>query len=245
VRLRWKIGIALAGGALANLAVAWACAAWSRSSPQDVVFKFDSQDQLGDVQLPPEWLQPPPPPPPFASQPDTGLDFLGEGTRLSVTCIERSGFGASAIECFVNRDPVSALVNRLYDDHEFKRVRVGWPLRALEGVATLDGASRSGWALTAMVALPHWLQPRSAPPQMDPLSAHITSVGGRTHLPLRVLPLAFACDTLVFAVVVFIMVTWPGMAVRRWRSLRMRCPSCAYDMRGLAADAHCPECGAE
>jgi hypothetical protein len=64
------------------------------------------------------------------------------------------------------------------------------------------------------------------------------------RVPVGIIPLGFAVDTLATAGVVLVVVESFAFARRRVRRGKGRCPSCGYDRGGLARDAACPECGA-
>jgi hypothetical protein len=89
---------------------------------------------------------------------------------------------------------------------------------------------------------------------MDWDSAHRNEYRGGKVLPsppgirMRFLawrPLArgLAVDTLFYAAALAGLVGGARLVVRARRRRRGVCPACAYDLRGLAADGVCPECG--
>ncbi len=68
-------------------------------------------------------------------------------------------------------------------------------------------------------------------------------VGRHTALPTNFLPLGFIANTLLYAAAWWIVLVTPR-GVNRWRRKRRgRCVACGYDLRGLAREAACPECG--
>ncbi len=91
-----------------------------------------------------------------------------------------------------------------------------WPHRAMSGLVISDSWTGFGvrWPGEMPVALPY--RPRAGP---------------------------FVANV-VFYAVVFAGVSWMVGSVRRGRRRRRgRCEQCGYDLRGLAPDSTCPECG--
>lgn len=62
-------------------------------------------------------------------------------------------------------------------------------------------------------------------------------------LPIYILPLGFALDTLFYAAVWFVPLFGIRSARRAIRRRRGLCTRCAYDLKGLAPGSPCPECG--
>jgi hypothetical protein len=65
----------------------------------------------------------------------------------------------------------------------------------------------------------------------------------RRLLPLCPLFPGFALDTLVFALLWFLLLYTPNAIRVYLRRTRHQCPHCAYDLCGLPAGSPCPECG--
>lgn len=109
----------------------------------------------------------------------------------------------------------------------------GWPMSAMEweGVGTTQGGRILEFKWLAMWQAPAWLRP-------NPLDAD------RRKLPLRPYLPGFLVDTLFWGALCFALLLDPGAPRRYLRRRRGRCVSCGYDLRGLAPDAACPECGA-
>jgi hypothetical protein len=101
-------------------------------------------------------------------------------------------------------------------------VSAGLPRRAFSGIFA-QGASS-----TAVIA--------------PPVSLTRPGTGVRA-LPLGILPLGFALNTLFYAAVLLGVVEGVAFARRRVRRAKGRCPSCGYDRAGLAEGSACPECG--
>ena len=66
----------------------------------------------------------------------------------------------------------------------------------------------------------------------------------RSALPLRPLWPGFAINTVFYAFVLWLLFAAPFALRRRRRIRRDLCPKCAYDLRGSTDAALCPECGA-
>ncbi len=103
-----------------------------------------------------------------------------------------------------------------------RRIRVGWPLHALEGVLwTTPDPKRS---VTAEAIL------------------EVTGRGGaRERLPLRPLWPGFLVDSIAGGAVLWLLVNTPRGVRRLGRRLRSRCPGCGYP---VGSSPVCTECGA-
>jgi hypothetical protein len=67
---------------------------------------------------------------------------------------------------------------------------------------------------------------------------------GAPRLPLTPIPAGFAINTLFYAAILALPLSFFPIR-RRLRARRGRCPKCGYDRAGLADPAApCPECGA-
>jgi len=114
--------------------------------------------------------------------------------------------------------------------------RTGWPLKVLHRrTATAVGHPVS------MVAPP---MPAWAAPKWLTRATYIRgTLNPSPPVPLGLLPLGLAINTAFFGALAFgaYVVLGPGRRLMRIR--RGLCPSCCYDLAGLAAGAVCPECG--
>ncbi|MFO0836233.1 MAG: hypothetical protein U0638_14775 [Phycisphaerales bacterium] len=84
----------------------------------------------------------------------------------------------------------------------------------------------------------------------DGLGEFVTSFGVQPDksvfkrwLPIYILPLGFTLNTLFYAAAWFVPLFGIRIARRTLRARRGLCTRCAYDLRGLAPGASCPECG--
>ena len=116
-----------------------------------------------------------------------------------------------------------------------------WSPPSFEGVAMTyqsDGLvyareSSSGWPFIAMT---YWVSNRERVPKGGVFI-------GAEVMPLRILPLGFALNTLIAAALLRGIKEIVDLARRRRRARKGRCAECGYDRGGLANDAACPECG--
>ncbi len=67
---------------------------------------------------------------------------------------------------------------------------------------------------------------------------------GMRFLLWRPIPLGFALDTLIYATCFAGLFAGVRVWARARRSKQGACAACGYDLRGLASEAACPECGA-
>jgi hypothetical protein len=110
--------------------------------------------------------------------------------------------------------------------------RAGLPMRAFESMnswGTIEPEHRGG----------------------IPVQPFNTNLAWVSVLPYRPIPLGFAVNTLLYALVLFMVVTAPIAFMRGQRRLReeMRqqrgqCPKCGYDL-SAGLEIGCPECGWE
>jgi hypothetical protein len=100
----------------------------------------------------------------------------------------------------------------------------GLPFRAMKSTRIHDYGTP---VLITSITAPEWMRPRYA----------------YRWLPTQVLPLGFALNTTLAAVMVLGLIEGAAWARRSSRRRRGRCAWCAYDRGGLASNAACPECG--
>jgi hypothetical protein len=176
------------------------------------------------------------------TRPSNATEYQGEraaskAASVGIPIRRRDGFTELEIgdNSAVGLKVSYANLNQFFDERYSPRVynatvtdlRAGWPLLALQGAVIFDNELPS---LENLFPLPPRVQSLIDRP-------------GRS-LPLRILPLGFALNTLLAAGVLLTLVEGFAFARRRVRRAKGRCPSCGYDRGGLAKDAACPECGA-
>jgi len=103
----------------------------------------------------------------------------------------------------------------------------GWPLRSLRHDFMMETVGGEVVVSTAIDVPAPWT---SLP-------------GDRRFLPMVILPLGFALNTLLAAGVLLGVVESFAFARGRRRRRKGRCFTCGYDRSGIASDAPCPECG--
>ena len=73
----------------------------------------------------------------------------------------------------------------------------------------------------------------------------IANSEGQGRLPLRPLYSGFAINTILYAVILWVLVATPGVLSRKRRRGRGLCVACGYSLRGSAPQSEkCSECGA-
>lgn len=106
----------------------------------------------------------------------------------------------------------------------------GWPmlcLRSISRASASDPGLTWSWSLAVRPAGAYSLV-------RDPAMGSI---------PLLPEPLGFASNTALYGAAWFVIVTAFSASRRVIRRRRGLCPRCAYTLKGLPADAPCPECG--
>ncbi len=110
--------------------------------------------------------------------------------------------------------------------------RAGWPCLCLEGAHVQEISTEPRATKEWTVGVIH------VPWNRDPFPFQ--------HLYLPLLPLwpGFALNTLFYAALAWGLWQLPLAIRRRRRSGKGLCVRCGYDLKGIAAESACPECGA-
>jgi hypothetical protein len=121
----------------------------------------------------------------------------------------------------------------------------GWPLRCAAGEVWFVWTRNSDGQLATTEDIE---RPPASGTTTAPVRRHLwrvaTNATGPTELPLRVVWGGLIADVAVWSAawgVVLFGAAWARQVRRRRRGL---CAGCGYDLRGAAAGAACPECGA-
>jgi hypothetical protein len=229
-RHSWALRIALCVllGACTTVAVAWAAAAWHVGG-DPVIGRSISEP----------W-------PPVVASVETGryADALMERLSLSIgvgvmgphpkkTIADAAKWVVAAAQ---EREPFPPPWGRKILPAEvtresglwFQDAR-GWPMRALWGEMVSEVGQRS---LRCQGGLSLPLRGKGTNAWLD-----------ERFLPLRIIPLGFVADTLLFGLAWCCILWMPWVVRDRRRRRRGRCPSCGYSLAGLAEGSACPECG--
>ncbi len=106
----------------------------------------------------------------------------------------------------------------------------GWPLRCLSGVEHAHFSSPpGGYATTTREFEGYYIRG--------------TTSSRIRRIPYHIIPLGFAANSLLFAAAWSLILWVPRVAQRQLRLRRGHCPHCDYNLKGLAPDNKCPECG--
>ena len=222
----------LVGGAIVNVAVAWACSWWARPHVVDVRGTSRSDAEQFRQQFP-------------------GLTLHCEVTVLA------SGFGfkeQSTIRWLKGYSGVSQVWYREHFLEASERQRQGAMAIASDMFQTDDVKStpsmtvEAGWPRLSLFGLGDPLfSAFVSPRRVETVRAIAFERSGSITrlLPYEPIWPGFAINTVFYAGVLWLLFAAP-FALRRWRRIkRGLCPKCAYDLRGTPKDATaCPECGA-
>ncbi|MHC4129117.1 MAG: hypothetical protein ACYSWT_01300 [Planctomycetota bacterium] len=233
-----QIAFFAAAGALAAVAVAWACAAWSSQHARGTVPAAYGRKPHGSIEEPtaddlarlkangypaPDARTPPP-----------------LGTDLPVGVIESVGLGIDH-RCLCRIAPGLGPTRVLGCS-----VRAGWPARCLGGLHWHNppdaGRVQSGfWGppVPERVGSEQWLYVDACalPGRVGPFR-----FGPQRTLPLRPLWWGLILDVAAWAALLWLVTLGPFELRRIARQARGRCLHCGYDLRGDGRGG-CPECG--
>jgi hypothetical protein len=216
-RIVIRAGILLLLGAIVNVAVAWGLAACSPLLIKTVwkaeFRKLQTQQRDGSWRLEKD-----------------GWEAVASGIWPyefpTPTLVVRSiGPGVRVID-------VAALVEGNSLPWELTEWRSGWPMHALSGHAAGHPRLSYAWQPNRYVKYDEHLWEVPLPSQ--------SKMNQDCKLPLRPLWPGFALNTLLYAVILWLLFAAP-FALRRWRRVRRgECPACAYP---VGTSAVCTECG--
>jgi hypothetical protein len=233
-----QLALFLTAGAIATIATAWACAAWSTHHARATVPAAYGSTLETVIATPPArdlaWLR--------ANgystvEPRSAAPTLDE---LPVGVIEFVGLGLDH-RCFRWLGPGIGPMQTLGCD-----VRAGWPARCLGGLhwrnppdaakvqggfwgaPIREGVGTDAWVYVDACALPD----RFGPFQFGPERA----------LPMRPLWRGLVINIAAWAGLLWLVTLGPFEIRRIARQARGRCLHCGYDLRG-EAEGGCPECG--
>lgn len=212
MRIASRILLFLLLGALLTVAVAWSTALFSRvthveirHAPPVTSGRIRSA-AFGDWRIPVDWNV------------HTHVAASGPGVRYGL--VTESVWMGSTLGM------ISGSQNR-----SMERVRVGWPLPALEYRGEMDESVRLAPANLARLRL-EGIRP--------PVRASHLYLGADRRLPIQPVWAGFLIDTLLYAAILFTITAAPRSLIRARRRRRKRCPYCNYDLQTLTT---CPECG--
>ena len=238
IRLMTMALLHVAVGFVIAVAVAIACAVWSRP-PTEYLTGWKLE------RYPTEWV---PIAPSFRNLPPVDRveerfarleSQLPESSRteaysvtppLSVFCslrvlrspgFETEAFGLTwGTECLVS-------------GAEIEIMNVGWPKPCFSARRMTEQGFVIFEPWQDAISAPAWLKPTVSPYPLHPARV----------IPTRPLMWGLAANTIVYASALLMVTTICGPVVRSFRRRRNHCPACNYDRRGLATGATCPECG--
>ncbi len=106
---------------------------------------------------------------------------------------------------------------------QWHREMHGWPAHVLVRTITMPFEGDSIYTSTIRLPAGWW--------------NHLVGTG---HIPLRASPTGLALNWLLFAPLIYLVLSIPVVVRHTVRSSRGHCTRCGYDLEGLAS---CPECG--
>ncbi len=218
--------IALLLGAVANIAVAWACALWSRSdaeSTHDWGSEEDAPAVVADL-VPSDWHMRMP----------GRVGWIEQQLETKATFgLRVTAFGT--IEHLPGGDPTTT------PSRELCLFRSGFPLMTLRCVGYANWIPED---LVTPMPRVDWEGGVAAPTLANPLSLQMEVWHPLCGEPLPLTPewLGFTINTAIYAVVLLPLGSGSYLLRRLVRYERGRCPKCDYDLRREFA-AGCSECG--
>lgn len=222
-RTRTTILMLLLIGMIVNIAVAWACALWW---PVPVNFRIwfpeaMPEDLAGRAEIR-AWAK------------SSGPPSIG----VALSRVQSAGFGVRldslGVEELVPGDDGSMGPSRVHRAHS-----AGWPFYSMACEGYLDWSMEPKFRFQTPpdwrggIAVPFWMRPSTSGPE-------VLFFPVPRPLPLRVVPLGFVADSVLYGVIAGCVLFVPGAVRGAWRARRRLCRACGYPVSGLAI---CPECG--
>jgi hypothetical protein len=241
-----QILLALLAGAIINVAIAWAIARWALPSTGSPFIGLENQSHMANDTL--RWPYAPP-----VNWPDRPMQrsgerwpfahrehFRAEADTPEQIEARRVNARANSYEHLLHyANAMTAAAANIHFASEF--VRIGWPCLSLSGERFEHQAAQvvpagSTWPLSDSTVQWAIELPAPAGPQGWMLRGDL--------LPLRPLWPGFAINTVFYAAIVWLLCAVPLALRRRNRIRKGLCAKCGYDLRGIASEPACPECGA-
>jgi hypothetical protein len=212
-RLTAKLAASLMAGALATVVVAWACAL-SRPS---LNFNLIAASEW-PARVPHDW------PAPYS----LALEYRGAGTRRVELGAPLSRVAAPRL----GSERSISVTHNVAEGVNLEVSQAGWPWLSLQStrksVTTLQAGQQR-------IGADDWLS--------LPIPQRFMTGPGDATLPLHPLLPGFLLNTAFYATLLFTLFTTPRLIRRHLRRRKHHCPTCNYNLRGLAPTSPCPECG--